>query len=71
MDGKRLPPRANESVSLRIEPVANAVKELEVRFEQLTKGYTSERNGQQLTVQPQKLEWVPNVGEKAFWNESL
>ena len=71
MSGKRLPPRANESLSLRIEPVANAVKELDARFEKLSKGYTVDRDGQQLTVRPQQLEWVPNVGEKAFWNSSL
>jgi hypothetical protein len=71
MSGKRLPPRANESLSLRIEPVNNGVKELDARFELLTKGYTVERDGHQLPVRPQKLEWVPNVGEKAFWNESL
>lgn len=71
MAGKRLPPRANESLSLRIEPVANAVGELDARFEKLTRGYTVERDGQQLTVRPQQLEWVPNVGEKAFWNASL
>lgn len=71
MAGKRLPPRANESLSLRIEPVNNGVKELDARFELLTKGYIVERDGRQLPVRPQKLEWVPNVGEKAFWNESL
>jgi len=71
MSGKRLPPRANESLSLRIEPVAHAVKELDARFEKLSKGYTVDRDGQQLTVRPQQLEWVPNVGEKAFWNASL
>jgi hypothetical protein len=49
----------------------NAIKELDARFEKLTKGYTVDRDGQQLTVRPQKLSWVPNVGEKAFWNESL
>ena len=71
MAGKRLPPRANESLSLRIEPVTNAVKELDARFEKLTRGYTVERDGQRLAVRPQQLEWVPNVGEKAFWNASL
>jgi hypothetical protein len=71
MSGKRLPPRANESLSLRMEAVTNAVKELEARFEKLAKGYTVERDGQQLQVRPQQLEWVPNVGEKAFWNASL
>src|SRR6187402_1433586 len=43
MSGKRLPPRANESLSLRIEPVAHAVKELDARFEKLSKGYTVDR----------------------------
>ncbi|MFN0102688.1 MAG: hypothetical protein ACKV2U_11430 [Bryobacteraceae bacterium] len=71
MAGKRVPPRANESLSLRIEAVVNAVKELDARFEKLSKGYTVERDGQQLTVRPQQLEWVPNVGEKAYWNLSL
>lgn len=71
MSGKRLPPRANESLSLRIEPVGNAIKELDARFEKLSKGYTVDRDGQQLAVRPQQLEWVPNVGEKAFWNASL
>ena len=71
MAGKRLPPRANESLSLRIEPVPNAIKELDARFEKLTKGYTVERDGKELSVKPQQLEWVPNVGEKAFWNSSL
>ncbi len=69
--GRRLPARANESFSIRIEPMPNAIKELDARFEKLTKGYTVDRDGQQLTVRPQKLSWVPNVGEKAFWNESL
>jgi len=71
MSGKRVPPRANESFSMRVEPVAGAVKELDARFEKLTKGYTVDRDGQVLTVKPQKLSWVPNVGDKAFWNESL
>jgi len=71
MSGRRLPARANESVSLRIEPVGNALKELDARFELLTKGYTVDRDGQQLKVRPQALQWVPNVGEKAFWNASL
>jgi len=71
MAGKKLPPRANESLSLRVEAVPSAIKELDARFEKLTKGYTVDRDGQQLTVKPQQLEWVPNVGEKAFWNASL
>ena len=71
MAGKRLPPRANESLSLRIESFPSAIKELDARYEKLTKGYTVERDGQQLTVRPQKLEWVPDVGEKAYWNTSL
>ncbi len=71
MKGRHVPPRANESISFRIEPQPNAVKVLEARYELLSKGYTSDRDGQQLKVRPQKLEWVPNVGEKAFWNESL
>lgn len=71
MSGRRLPARTNESVSLRIEPVGNALKELEARFELLSKGYTVDRDGQQLKVRPQTLKWVPNVGEKAFWNASL
>ncbi len=71
MAGRHVPPRANESLSLRIEPVANAVKELDARFEKLSKGYTVERDGQELKVRPQELRWVPNVGEKAFWNASL
>ena len=71
MAGKRLPPRANESLSLRIEAFPSAVKELDARYEKLTKGYTVERDGQQLTVRPQKLQWVPDVGEKAYWNASL
>lgn len=71
MSGKRLPGRANESFSLRIEPVSNGVKELEIRFEKLSKGYSVERDGRELKVKPQQLEWVPNVGEKAFWNASL
>lgn len=71
MAGKRLPPRANESVSLRVEMVPDAVKEIDARFEKLTKGYTVERDGQRLAVRPEKLEWVPNVGDKAFWNQSL
>lgn len=71
MAGRGVPPRANESVSLRVEPVTNAVKELDARFERLSRGYTVERDGQQLAVKPEKLEWIPNVGEKAFWNESL
>jgi hypothetical protein len=69
--GKRLPARANESVSLRVEAVGDAVKEIEARYAKLTKGYTVERNGQEIAVRPEKLEWVPNVGEKAFWNASL
>jgi len=71
MAGKRLPPRANESISLRIEPVTNAVKELDARFDKLAKGYSVDRDGQELKVKPQQLEWVANVGEKAFWNASL
>jgi hypothetical protein len=71
MAGKRLPPRANESLSLRIETFPSAMKELDARYDKLTKGYTVERDGQQLTVRPQKLEWVPDVGEKAYWNASL
>ncbi len=71
MSGKRLPPRANESLSLRIEPIPNAVKELDARFEKLTKGYTIERDGEQVAVRPQKLEWVANVGEKAYWIPGL
>lgn len=71
MSGKHVPPRPNESVSLRIEPVTNAIRELDARFEMLTKGYTVERDGQQLKVRPQQLQWIPNVGEKAFWNASL
>jgi hypothetical protein len=71
MSGKRLPPRANESLSVRIETVPSAVRELDARFELLSKGYTVERDGRQLPVRPQKLEWVPNVGDKAFWNASL
>lgn len=71
MSGRRIPPRSNDSLSLRIEPVPNAVKELEARYEKLSKGYTVDRDGQQLPVRPQKLEWVPNVGDKAYWNASL
>jgi hypothetical protein len=71
MSGKRLPPRANESVTLRVEPFPNALKELESRYQLLTNGYTVERDGQPLQVRPQKLEWVPNVGEKAYWIPSL
>ena len=43
----------------------------DVLHEKLAKGYTVDRDGRQLTVKPQQLEWVPNVGEKAFWNASL
>lgn len=71
MSGKRLPPRANESLSFRIEPVSNAVKELAARYEKLTKGYSVEIDGHQRQVRPQNLEWVPNVGEKAYWNPEL
>lgn len=71
MSGKRVPGRANESLSLRIELIPNAVKELEARFGKLSKGYQVERDGRELQVKPQQLEWVPNVGEKAFWNASL
>jgi hypothetical protein len=71
MAGKRLPPRASESLNLRVEAFPSAIKELDARYEKLTKGYTVQRDGQQLTVRPQKLEWVSGVGEKAYWNVSL
>ncbi|MBI2686049.1 MAG: hypothetical protein HYX27_07015 [Acidobacteria bacterium] len=71
MAGRHVPPRANESLSIRIEPVAHAIKELDARFEKLLKGYSVDRDGQELKVKPQNLQWVPNVGEKAFWNDSL
>lgn len=71
MSGRGVPPRTSESISIRIEPTPDAIKELDARYEKLSKGYTVERDGQQLAVKPQKLTWVHDVGDKAFWNESL
>jgi hypothetical protein len=71
MRGKPRPARDPESVSLRIEKVRDSMQEMSERFEKLSKGYRVERDGRQLEVKPQQLEWVPNVGEKAYWNATL
>lgn len=71
MSGKRVPARANESVSIHVEPTQHAVKELDARHERLEKGYKVDRDGRELEVKPQHLQWVPNLGEKAYWNVSL
>ena len=55
MSGKRLPPRANESLSIRIETVPSAVRELDARFDLLSKGSTVERAGRPLPRPPRPL----------------
>lgn len=70
-NGRKRPSRDSESVSLRIEPLAKPVAEIEARFEKLAKGYAVERDGEQRTVKPQRIAWVNGLGEKAYWNASL
>lgn len=70
-NGRKRPPRDNESVSLRVEPLAKPVAELETRFGKLEKGYAVERDGEQRSVKPQKIAWIGGLGEKAYWNASL
>ncbi|MBM3785934.1 MAG: hypothetical protein FJW30_16355 [Acidobacteria bacterium] len=70
-DGKKRPSRDNESVSLRIEPNPQALRELDARFEKLTKGFSVDRGGDVREVKPQTVEWVAGLGEKAYWNASL
>lgn len=70
-DGRKRPPRDNESVSLRVEPLAKPVAEIEARFDKLAKGYPVDRDGEQRVVKPQKIAWISGLGEKAYWNASL
>lgn len=71
MSGKRVPPRPDESVSIRVETPADSRKELEARYSLLEKGYTVERDGRSLTVKPQQVARTPAVGDVAFWNGTL
>jgi len=69
--GRKRPSRDNESVSLRIEPLAKPLAEIETRFDKLAKGYNVDRDGEQRVVKPQQIAWVGGLGEKAYWNASL
>lgn len=69
--GKQLPKRDSESVSLQVEEITNAAQTVQLRYATLSKGYTVDRDGRQLVVKPQKLEWVESFGERAYWNETL
>jgi hypothetical protein len=70
-NGRKRPARHSESVSLRVEPNAQPLREIEARFEKLSKGFQVERDGETREVKPQQVEWVAGLGEKAFWNASL
>jgi hypothetical protein len=71
MANKPRPRRPGESVSVRLEPMAKAEAELGQRYGMLSKGYKLQRDGAELEVKPQKLEWVDGLPGRAFWNATL
>lgn len=71
MANKPRPPRPGETVSVRLETHAKPDSELAQRFELLAKGYAVKRDGREMTVKPQKLEWVEGLPGRAFWNATL
>jgi hypothetical protein len=60
-----------QGVSLNFQVRGVTAKTIDTLFNRMKNGVNQTVNGKQVVIAPKEVEWVPGVGDKAFWNHDL